>query len=84
MGRKKKSSDLDSSASDSDSDSGEYRYIRFKITPGISEPLFLKKRFEDALMQSFGLSRAGMYIDILRIAESGEEVVLRVAEEYVF
>lgn len=81
MGRKKKKSSALNLDSNSDSDLGEYRYIRFSVTPGITEPLFLKKRFEDALMQCFGLSRAGMYIEILRIAESGEEVVVRVAEE---
>lgn len=59
----------------------EYRYIRFKITPAISDPLLLAKLFEDALMQSFGLSRAGTYVRLLWIAPGGgEEVVVRVAE----
>ncbi|KIJ41103.1 hypothetical protein M422DRAFT_172777 [Sphaerobolus stellatus SS14] len=60
--------------------SSEYRYLRISASPRITDALSLRKLLADAMMQSFGLSRAGTYMDVLWIKEEGTEAVVRVAE----
>ncbi|KAF8586409.1 hypothetical protein K439DRAFT_1340903 [Ramaria rubella] len=57
-----------------------YRYIRFSIEPGIQEPLFLRKTLENAMLQSFGVSRAATYMDVLWISTDGRAAVVRISE----
>lgn len=38
---------------------------------------------QDGLMETFGITASGTYLDILWIAESGSEVVIRLAEKSV-
>jgi len=60
-----------------------YHYIRFRISPPSSDALGIRKAISDALLQTFGLSAESTYVDVLSIAESGQECVLRVRSEYV-
>ena len=57
-----------------------YRYIRLSIAPPVTEPLTLRKMLETAMLQSFGVSRAATYMDILWMDEDGHAAVIRVAE----
>jgi len=58
----------------------EYRYIRFSVQPGVNDPLSLRKLLESAMAQSFGLSRAGTYMDVFWIAQDGSGAIIRVGE----
>lgn len=60
-----------------------YRYIRFSINPAISEPLTLRKLLENAMLQSFGVSRAATYMDVLWISTDGRAAVIRVSDSRV-
>ena len=60
-----------------------YHYIRFRISPPSSDALSIRKAISDALLQTFGLSAESTYVDVLSIAESGQECVLRVRSECV-
>ncbi|KAF8502992.1 hypothetical protein BU17DRAFT_58645 [Hysterangium stoloniferum] len=57
-----------------------YRYIRLSVKPSISEGLTIRKLLEIAMLQSFGVTRAGTYMDVLWISEEGHEVVIRIAD----
>jgi hypothetical protein len=61
----------------------EYHYIRLAVFPGNVDALSLRKNLQDALTQTFGLTSSSMYIDILWIANSGEQLVVRVNKESV-
>lgn len=54
-------------------------YLRFSVSPACPDALTVRKAFQDALLQSFGLTSANIYIDILRLAENGAEVVVRIS-----
>ncbi|KAG1721966.1 hypothetical protein EDB19DRAFT_1770323, partial [Suillus lakei] len=43
--------------------------------------LKLRKSMQDGLAETFGITAAGTYLDILWIAESGSEVVVRLSVE---
>ena len=60
-----------------------YRYIRFSVNPAISESLSLRKLLENAMLQSFGVSRAGTYMDVLWISTDGCAAVIRVSDSWV-
>ena len=60
--------------------SKDYRYLRISAKPACNDALALRKLLGDAMMQSFGLSRAGTYIDILWTNEDVSEAVVRVGE----
>ncbi|KIP03034.1 hypothetical protein PHLGIDRAFT_78213 [Phlebiopsis gigantea 11061_1 CR5-6] len=53
-------------------------YLRFSISPACSDGLTVRKAFQDALLQSFGLTAANIYVDILWLAGNGAEVVARI------
>ena len=53
-------------------------YLRFAISPACPDELTVRKAFQDALLQSFGLTSANIYLDILWLAEDGAEVVVRI------
>lgn len=57
-----------------------YHYIRFSVTPASLDGLTIRKTIQDALLQSFGLVSANIYMDVLWLAEDGLEVVVRVGE----
>lgn len=44
----------------------------------------MRKALQDALLQSFGLTFANTYVDILWLSESGAEVVVRINTRCVF
>lgn len=53
-------------------------YLRLAVTPPRADGLSVRKTLQDALLQSFGLTSANTYIDVLWLAEDGAEVVVRV------
>ena len=55
----------------------DHHYLRFSIEPACAEPLTVRKAFQDALLQTFGLTSANTYIDVLWLAENGTGVVIR-------
>ncbi|KAF8503169.1 hypothetical protein JB92DRAFT_2794258 [Gautieria morchelliformis] len=57
-----------------------YRYIRLSIEPAVTEPLALRKLLENAMSQSFGVSRAATYMDVLWISADGHAAVIRVSD----
>ena len=61
----------------------DQHYVRFSVDPPTTDALTVRKALQDALLQSFGLTAANIYIDILWIAEGGGEVVIRVGSRYV-
>ena len=54
-----------------------YHYLRFAVTPACQDALTIRKMLQDALLQSFGLTSANTYMDILSLAEDGTDVVIR-------
>lgn len=58
-----------------------YHYIRFRLSPPNPDALTIRKAVSDALSQTFGLSVESTYVDVLSIAKSGQECVLRVRSE---
>jgi hypothetical protein len=56
----------------------EYHYIRLAISPSNSDALVLRKTLQDSLTQTFGITASSTYIDILWVANGGEEFVVRV------
>ncbi|EKM52385.1 uncharacterized protein PHACADRAFT_61360, partial [Phanerochaete carnosa HHB-10118-sp] len=52
-------------------------YIRFSVSPANTDGLTIRKALQDALLQSFGLTSANVYVDVLWLAEDGAEVVVR-------
>ncbi|KAL4254698.1 hypothetical protein ABKN59_004442 [Abortiporus biennis] len=53
-------------------------YIRFKFEPACSDAFTVRKLLQDALLQTFGMTSANIYMDVLWFAEDGSEVVVRV------
>ena len=60
-----------------------YRYIRLSLSPPTTDALTLRKLLETSLLQSFGVSRAATYMDVLWIHELGHDAVIRVADACV-
>jgi hypothetical protein len=58
-------------------------YLRFSITPACSDGLTVRKTLQDALLQSFGLTSANTYVDILWLAEDGSDVTVRISNACV-
>ena len=56
------------------SQSPDYHYLRFKITPPTKDVLLIRKTITDCLVQSFGSTVASMYLDILWIDDSDDEI----------
>jgi hypothetical protein len=56
-------------------------YIMLSINPPCADALKLRKAMQDGLTETFGITASGTYLDILWIAESGSEVVIRLSEE---
>lgn len=52
-------------------------YIRFSITPPTSDALHIRRALQEALVQSFGAARSHAYLDVLWVADSGTECVVR-------
>lgn len=61
--------------------SNNYSYILLSINPPCADALKLRKAMQDGLMETFGITASGTYLDILWIAESGSEVVIRLSEK---
>lgn len=58
-------------------------YLRFIVTPSTSDEILLTKSIHDAMDQSFGLSRAYTFFDIVWNSQSGSEFIIRAALMYV-
>ncbi|KAF9484189.1 hypothetical protein BDN70DRAFT_798198 [Pholiota conissans] len=58
----------------------ENHYLRFSVTPSTKNELAIRKTIADALTQSFGLTSAATYVDVLWISEDGNDCVIRVGE----
>ncbi|RDB17738.1 hypothetical protein Hypma_001052 [Hypsizygus marmoreus] len=56
----------------------EHHYIRFAVSPPTTDALTLRKALQDALTQTFGITSAGLYTDILWSADDGAQFVVRV------
>ena len=54
-----------------------HHYIRFSITPPSSDALHVRRALQEALVQSFGAARSHNYLDVLSVADSGTECVVR-------
>lgn len=52
-------------------------YIRFSIAPPSSDALHVRRALQEALVQSFGAVRSHTYLDVLWVADSGTECVVR-------
>lgn len=63
--------------------SNRHSYIHFSINPPCTDALKLRKAIQDGLAETFGITASGTYLDILWIAESGSEIVIRLSEESV-
>lgn len=61
--------------------SNNHSYILLSINPPCADALKLRKAMQDGLMETFGITASGTYLDILWIAESGSEVVIRLSEK---
>ncbi|KAF9463501.1 hypothetical protein BDZ94DRAFT_615206 [Collybia nuda] len=59
----------------------DYHYILLSVSPPNVDALALRKKLQDALTQSFGLTSSSIFIDILWIADKGEQFVIRVNKE---
>ncbi|KAH8988345.1 hypothetical protein EDB92DRAFT_1800623 [Lactarius akahatsu] len=52
-------------------------YIRFSIAPPSSDALHVRRALQEALVQSFGAARSHTYLDVLWVADSGTECIVR-------
>lgn len=59
----------------------DYHYIKFTVTPPCDDAIILRKAIQVGLSQSFGLTSANIYVDILWAASDGAEVVIRVSSK---
>ncbi|KAG7445228.1 uncharacterized protein BT62DRAFT_184232 [Guyanagaster necrorhizus] len=55
----------------------EYHYMRFSVSPKISDALSVRQAIQGALVQAFGVAGGSIYLDILWVAEEGNEMVVR-------
>jgi len=62
-----------------------YHYIRFAIAPALSpdgsDGLQIRRALQDALAQSFGAALSHTYLDVLWVATSGDECVVRASSQ---
>ncbi|KAF8228729.1 hypothetical protein L208DRAFT_1290017 [Tricholoma matsutake] len=56
----------------------EHHYIRLAISPPNNDTLVLRKTLQDSLTQTFGITSSSTYIDILWVADGGDQFVIRV------
>ncbi|KAL1741378.1 hypothetical protein HDZ31DRAFT_45573 [Schizophyllum fasciatum] len=54
-------------------------YCKFSVSPPCSDALSLRRAVEDALGQTFGVTSARIAVDILWVAEDGDEAVMRIS-----
>lgn len=60
----------------------EYHYIRFSLAPPC-DVLAVRKSLQDSLTQSFGITSAGTYMDVLWVSPMGSETVIRARQACV-
>jgi len=58
-------------------------YVHFSIKPPCTDALKIRKTMQDCLVEAFGVTASGTYLDILWIAEDGSNVIIRLAAESV-
>ncbi|KAK0460702.1 uncharacterized protein EV420DRAFT_1478451 [Desarmillaria tabescens] len=58
-----------------------YHYMRFLVSPKTADALSLRQAIQNALVQTFGIVGGSIYLDILWVAEDGNEMVLRTTKE---
>ncbi|KAA1474112.1 hypothetical protein DENSPDRAFT_823808 [Dentipellis sp. KUC8613] len=54
-----------------------YHYIRFTLSPPCSSPLLIRRAIQEALSQAFGITSSSTYVDILYVADNGNDAVVR-------
>ena len=54
-----------------------HHYIRFSISPPSADALLIRRALQEALAQSFGTALSHAYLDVLWVADSGAECVVR-------
>ncbi|KAI0297873.1 hypothetical protein B0F90DRAFT_1736557, partial [Multifurca ochricompacta] len=54
-----------------------HHYIHFSISPPCSDPLLIRRTLQQALSQSFGITLSHIYLDVLWVANSGSQCVIR-------
>lgn len=57
--------------------------LQLKIKFPISNELVLRRSIQDAMEQTFGLTRAYTYFDIVELPLPGDEATIKVANTYV-
>lgn len=61
----------------------EETILQFKINPSTDDELVLRKTIQDAMEQTFGLTRAYTYFDITEIDQTKGELNIHTAAMYV-
>ncbi len=56
-----------------------HHYLRVALDPPCADALTVRKALQDALQQSFGLTAANTYVDVLWVAEDRRAAVVRLA-----
>ncbi|TFK71229.1 hypothetical protein BDN72DRAFT_837985 [Pluteus cervinus] len=59
----------------------QYHYLRLSLSPPTQDIFRIRKVLETALTQSFGITAAGTQLDVLWLADTGEEVIIRVQDD---
>ncbi|KAH9966383.1 hypothetical protein BGW80DRAFT_1178295 [Lactifluus volemus] len=54
-----------------------HHYIRFSISPPSADSLLIRRALQEALAQSFGVALSHTYLDVLWVADSGTECIVR-------
>ncbi|KAK0205535.1 hypothetical protein DFS33DRAFT_1258169 [Desarmillaria ectypa] len=55
----------------------DYHYMRFSVYPKGADALSLRQAIQNALVKTFGIASGSIYLDILWVAEDGNEMVIR-------
>ncbi|KAG7445241.1 uncharacterized protein BT62DRAFT_897249, partial [Guyanagaster necrorhizus] len=54
----------------------KYHYMQFSVSPKISNVLSVHQAIQSTLIQVFGVADRSIYLDILWVAEEGNETVI--------
>ena len=62
------------------SNQARYHYLRLEIQPPTSGELYLEQAIQSAMQQTFGITH-GLVVDILWMAEAGNDAIIRIPSE---
>jgi len=60
------------------------QYLHFSANAAFSDVLIVRKVLSDALTQQFGMTSAGIHLDILWLKDDGSEFIIRTHRKYVY